>query len=92
MDVNLADQLLSLLEREVTADQVQRISEELRDANLIMRKGHGVYAVTDPFVQTAWRERGLSLGPRPHKPVTKKAGRKVEERQAAPMIAVCLRV
>lgn len=43
--------------REVTADQVQRVSEELRDANLIVRKGHGTYAVTDPFVQQAWRER-----------------------------------
>jgi len=43
--------------REVTADQVQRIAEELRNANIIMRKGHGVYAVTDPFVQDAWRER-----------------------------------
>lgn len=43
--------------REVTADQVQRVAEELRDANVILRKGHGMYAVTDPFVQTAWRER-----------------------------------
>jgi hypothetical protein len=47
----------ALVSREVTADQVQRIAEELRDANVIMRKGHGVYAVTDPFVQHAWRER-----------------------------------
>jgi len=45
------------LARDVTADQVQRVADELRDANLIIRKGHGVYAVTDPFVQTAWRER-----------------------------------
>jgi hypothetical protein len=43
--------------RDVTSDQVQRIAEELRDANIIMRKGHGVYAVTDPFVQEAWRDR-----------------------------------
>lgn len=49
--------------REVTADQVQRVSEELRDANLIVRKGHGTYAVTDPFVQQAWRERKLLAGP-----------------------------
>ncbi|WP_295381840.1 AAA family ATPase [uncultured Pseudacidovorax sp.] len=45
------------LARDVTADQVQRVADELRDANLIIRKGHGIYAVTDPFVQTAWRER-----------------------------------
>jgi len=43
--------------REVTADQVQRVAEEMRDANIIMRKGHGIYAVTDPFVQSAWLER-----------------------------------
>ncbi|MDP4076979.1 AAA family ATPase [Acidovorax sp. A1169] len=49
--------------REVTADQVQRVSEELRDANLIVRKGHGTYAVTDPFVQQAWRERKMLAGP-----------------------------
>lgn len=51
--------------REVTADQVQRVSEELRDANLIVRKGHGTYAVTDPFVQQAWRERKALAGPVP---------------------------
>ncbi|KRC25692.1 AAA family ATPase [Acidovorax sp. Root217] len=51
--------------REVTADQVQRVSEELRDANLIVRKGHGTYAVTDPFVQQAWRER-RALTASPH--------------------------
>lgn len=45
-----------VLGREVTTDMVQRVAEELRDANVIMRKGHGIYAITDPFVQTAWRE------------------------------------
>ncbi|WP_295523933.1 AAA family ATPase [uncultured Pseudacidovorax sp.] len=50
------------LAREVTADQVQRVADELRDANLIIRKGHGVYAVTDPFVQAAWRERKALTG------------------------------
>ncbi|SIQ57047.1 AAA family ATPase [Pseudacidovorax sp. RU35E] len=51
------------LGRDVTADQVQRVADELRDANLIIRKGHGVYAVTDPFVQAAWRERkALAVG------------------------------
>lgn len=54
-----------LVGREVTPDQVQRIAEELRDANLILRKGHGTYDVTDPFVQEAWRERkALHIGSR----------------------------
>ena len=48
--------------REVSADQVQRISEDLRNANLIVRKGHGMYAITDPFVQAVWRERRQLLG------------------------------
>lgn len=51
--------------REVTADQVQRVAEELRDANLIMRKHHGIYAVTDPSVQGAWRERQTLTAPPP---------------------------
>ena len=29
----------------------------LMATNLIMRKGHGVYGVTDPFVQEIWLER-----------------------------------
>lgn len=49
--------------REVTPDQVQRVAEELRDANLIMRKHHGVYAVTDPAVQGAWRDRQVLMAP-----------------------------
>jgi len=49
--------------RDVTADQVQRVTEELRDANLIMRKHHGIYAVTDPSVQEAWRERQALMAP-----------------------------
>ena len=43
--------------RDVSADQVQRIGQLLQDYNLIVRKGYGVYGVTDPFVQQAWRER-----------------------------------
>ena len=49
------------LGREVTTDQVQRVADELRDANIIMRKGHGVYAVTDPFVQSAWLTRPAQI-------------------------------
>jgi hypothetical protein len=60
----------SLVGREVTADQVQRIAEELRNANIIMRKGHGVYAVTDPFVQQVWRERRALLAPPGQEPNT----------------------
>jgi hypothetical protein len=47
----------AVVRRGVTVDPMQRIAEALRDANLILRKGHGVHAVADPFVQEAWRER-----------------------------------
>jgi hypothetical protein len=49
--------------REVTADQVQRIAQLLQDYNLIFRKGYGLYAVTDPFVQQSWRERVPATDP-----------------------------
>lgn len=49
--------------REVTADQVQRIAQVLQDYNIIFRKGYGLYAVTDPFVQQSWRERIPALAP-----------------------------
>ena len=39
---------------EVTTDQVQRVADDLRNANIIMRKSHGVYCLTDPFVRRAW--------------------------------------
>lgn len=44
----------ALVGHEVTTDQVQRVADDLRNANLIMRKSHGMYCVTDPFVRTAW--------------------------------------
>jgi AAA domain len=43
--------------REVRVEETQPVVNELLAANLIMRRGHGVYAVTDPFVQEIWREQ-----------------------------------
>lgn len=43
--------------REVKVEEAQPVVNELMAANLIMRKGHGLYGVTDPFVQEMWRER-----------------------------------
>ncbi len=42
---------------EVRVDALQPVVNDLLAANLIMRRGHGVYAVTDPFVQQIWREK-----------------------------------
>ncbi len=49
--------------------QVQNTIDRLIAANLIMRTGHGIYDVTDPFVREAWlvaeRHRGLLGGVHP---------------------------
>lgn len=45
------------LGRDVRADEVQAVLAELMAANLIMRSGHGLYGLTDPFVQEIWLER-----------------------------------
>ncbi len=37
--------------REVRVEEIQPVANELLAANLIMRRGHGLYGVTDPFVQ-----------------------------------------
>lgn len=43
--------------REVRVDEIQPVVNDLLAANLIMRRGHGMYGVTDPFVQEIWREQ-----------------------------------
>ncbi|RZT42157.1 AAA family ATPase [Cupriavidus agavae] len=45
------------LGREVKVEEAQPLVNELMASNLIMRKGHGLYGVTDPFVQEMWSER-----------------------------------
>jgi len=43
--------------RTVKVEEAQPVVNELMATNLIMRKGHGLYGITDPFVQEMWRER-----------------------------------
>nr|WP_286193157.1 MULTISPECIES: AAA family ATPase [unclassified Synechococcus] len=43
--------------REVRVEEIQPVVNELMAANVLMRVGHGLYGVTDPFVQEIWRER-----------------------------------
>lgn len=43
--------------REVRVEEVQPVANDLLAANLIMRRGHGMYGITDPFVQEIWREK-----------------------------------
>ena len=43
--------------RHVRVEEIQPVVNDLLAANLIMRRGHGMYCVTDPFVQEIWREK-----------------------------------
>lgn len=45
--------------REVRVEEIQPVVNELLAANVLMRLGHGLYGVTDPFVQEIWLERQL---------------------------------
>jgi hypothetical protein len=50
------------LGREVRIEEIQPVVNELMDANLIMRRGHGLYGFSDPYVQEIWRERQALAG------------------------------
>lgn len=49
--------------REVRVDEVQPIVNDLLAANILMRRGHGLYGITDPFVQEIWREKRTLVDP-----------------------------
>ena len=49
--------------RDVRADEVQSVLNELMAANVVMRSGHGLYGLTDPFVQEIWVERNALMLP-----------------------------
>ena len=49
--------------REVRVEEIQPVVNDLLSANLIMRRGHGMYGVTDPFVQEIWREKAVADKP-----------------------------
>jgi hypothetical protein len=46
-----------ILGREVRIEEIQPVVNTLVTENFILRKSHGVYTVSDPFVPEAWRER-----------------------------------
>ena len=43
--------------RELRVEEIQPVVNELLGANGLIRLGHGLYGVTDPFVQVIWRQR-----------------------------------
>lgn len=51
------------LGREVRVEEVQKVVNALVDANLVLRRGHGLYEVADPFVQAiAAQRKALAAG------------------------------
>ncbi|MDC6726274.1 hypothetical protein, partial [Leclercia adecarboxylata] len=42
--------------REVRVEEIQPVVIALVAENIIMRRGHGIYAITDQFVQEIWLE------------------------------------
>lgn len=42
---------------------MQNMIDRMIVANLVLRVGHGQYAVADPFVRKAWRQRQALLTP-----------------------------
>jgi hypothetical protein len=47
--------------RDVRPDEVQTVLNTLVQANLVIRPGHGLYGISDPFVREIWRERKTLL-------------------------------
>lgn len=59
--------------RVVRIEEIQPVAMDLLNANLLLRRRHGLYEVSDPFVGEAWLERKKrsSLSPFPFDPHTK---------------------
>lgn len=49
------------LGREVRVEEIQPVLNGLLAANVLMRLGHGLFGVSDPFVGEIWRERQRQL-------------------------------
>jgi hypothetical protein len=50
-------EVTAMLSPSARIDEIQPAVNELLSANLIMRRAHGIYGITDPFVQDAWLEQ-----------------------------------
>lgn len=46
-----------ILGREVRIEEIQPVAMDLLNANLLIRRGHGMYEISDPFVKEVWMER-----------------------------------
>ena len=57
--VDSAAEYSKAIGRPVRIDEIQPVVNQLMAANIIMRRGHGQYGITDPFVQDIWREKSV---------------------------------
>ena len=49
------------LGRDTRSEEIQSVVQQMQSANIIMRVGHGAYAIVDPFVRDMWLERKAQL-------------------------------
>ncbi|MCM2459518.1 ATP-binding protein [Pseudomonas sp. CG7] len=54
--VDAAAEYSKAVGRDVRIEEIQPVVIALVAENIIMRRGHGIYAITDPFVQEIWLE------------------------------------
>ncbi|HEX5487467.1 MAG TPA: ATP-binding protein, partial [Limnobacter sp.] len=52
-----AEDYSTALGRTVKIEEIQPVAMDLMAANLIMRRGHGLYEITDPFIKEIWKEK-----------------------------------
>lgn len=52
-----ATEYSQILGREVRIEEIQPVAMDLLNANLFIRRGHGLYEISDPFVKEVWLER-----------------------------------
>ena len=61
--IDAAAEYSKMVGREVRVEEIQPVVIALVAENIIMRRGHGIYAITDQFVQEIWlEERALIEG------------------------------
>ncbi|MHC8374941.1 AAA family ATPase [Pseudomonas sp. MDT1-16] len=55
--IDAASEYSKTVGREVRVEEIQPVVIALVAENIIMRRGHGIYAITDQFVQEIWLEQ-----------------------------------
>lgn len=59
--IDAAAEYSKIVGREVRVEEIQPVVFAQVAENIIMRPGHGIYAITDQFVQRSWLEERARL-------------------------------